>query len=102
MPSCSIVHSGGGILVLEDIMSQSSLFPLPQPQTAPAPSPTRPEHARVLRPNRQQLQWAPRDLEAMLPEDHPARAIWDFLDKLNLASFYGSIKAVLDGPGRQS
>jgi transposase len=54
----------------------------------------------VLRPNRQQLQWAPRDLEAMLPEDHPARAIWDFLGKLNLDAFYGSIKAVLDGPGR--
>lgn len=81
-------------------MSRSLLFPLPEPQTAPSPSPTKPEHARVLRPNRQQLQWAPRDLEAMLPEDHPARAIWDFLDKLNLAGFYGSIKAVLDGPGR--
>jgi len=81
-------------------MSQSLLFPLPEPQTAPSPSPTKPEHARVLRPNRHQLQWAPRDLEAMLPEDHPARAIWDLLDRLDLASFYGSIKAVLDGPGR--
>src|SRR3989304_3035379 len=100
MPSCSIVHSGGGILVLEDVMSQSSLFPLPEPQAAPAPSPTRPEHARVLRPNRQQLQWAPRDLEATVPQEHPARAIWDILEKLNLDAFYGSIKAVLDGPGR--
>jgi len=81
-------------------MSQSPLFPLPKPQAAPAPSPTRPEHARVLRPNRQQLQWAPRDLEATLPQEHPARAIWDFLEKLNLDAFYGSIKAVLDGPGR--
>src|SRR3989304_5221367 len=100
MPFRSIVHTGGDILVLEDVMSQSSLFPLPEPQAAPAPSPTRPEHARVLRPNRQQLQWAPRDLEATLPQDHPARAIWDILERLNLDTFYGSIKAVLDGPGR--
>jgi transposase len=35
-----------------------------------------------------------------LPQDHPARTIWDFLEKLNLDAFYGSIKAVLDGPGR--
>jgi len=100
MPFRGIVHCGGDILVLEDVMSQSSLFPLPEPRTAPAPSPTRPEHARVLRPNRQQLRWAPRDLEATLPQDHPARAIWDLLERLNLDAFYGSIKAVLDGPGR--
>src|SRR3990170_7303497 len=100
MPVRGIVHSGGDILVLEEVRSQSSLFPLPEPQAAPAPSPTRPEHARVLRPNRQQLQWAPRDLEATLPQEHPARAIWDILEKLNLDAFYGSIKAVLDGPGR--
>ena len=100
MPFRGMVDAGGDILVLEDVMSQSSLFPLPEPQTSPSPSPTRPQHARVLRPNRQQLQWAPRDLEATLPQDHPARAIWDFLEKLNLDAFYGSIKAVLDGPGR--
>jgi len=81
-------------------MSQSPLFPLPEPEDAPPPPPTRPEHARVLRPNRQQVEWAPRDLEAVLPEDHPARAIWGLLEKLNLAAFYGSINAVLDRPGR--
>src|SRR3989304_2057195 len=100
MPFRVIVHTGGDIVWLEDVMSQSSLFPLPEPQAAPAPSPTRPEHARVLRPNRHQLQWAPRDLDATLPQEHPARAIWDILEKLNLDAFYGSIKAVLDGPGR--
>jgi transposase len=54
----------------------------------------------VLRPNRQQQQWEPRDLDAALPQDHPARAIWDILERLNLDAFYGSIKAVLDRPGR--
>lgn len=80
-------------------MDQSPLFPLPEPEGTPA-APTRPEHARVRRPNRTQLQWTPRDLEAALPPDHPARAIWQFLDRLDLSGFYGSIRAVLDGPGR--
>ncbi len=81
-------------------MDQSALFPLPEPEAAPAVEPTKPEHARVLRPNRQQLQWAPRDLDAAVPQDHTARAIWDLLEHMDLSRFYGSIKAVLEGPGR--
>jgi len=46
------------------------------------------------------VQWEPRDLDAAFPQDHPARAIWDILERLNLDAFYGSIKAVLDRPGR--
>jgi len=42
----------------------------------------------------------PRDLDAALPPGHAARAIWEFLEQLDLSAFYGSIKAVLDGPGR--
>jgi len=76
------------------------LFELPPTEErVPAP-PTRREEARVLRPNRQQLQWLPRDLDAVLAEDHPARAIWGLLEKLDLSAFYGSIKATLDRPGR--
>ncbi len=81
-------------------MSQTSLFPLPEPGPALGPAPTRPEAARVLRPNRQQLVWEPRTLDASLPEDHPARAIWSLLERLDLAAFYGAIRAVLDRPGR--
>jgi len=76
------------------------LFPLPDAQELPPMPPTRREDARLARPNRQQLQWAPRDLEAALPEHHPARAIWGLLERLDLSAFYGSIKAVLTGPGR--
>src|SRR3990172_3825796 len=83
-------------------MIAGTLFELPVAQEPSPPPPTRPEGARVLRPVRQQLQWIPRDLEAAVPEDHPARAIWAFLEKLDLSAFYGSIKAVLDGPGRST
>lgn len=81
-------------------MSEATLFELPAPQgRAPSPA-TRPEEARVLRPVREQLQWVAWDLEAVVPQDHSARAIWDVLEKLDLSAFYGSIKAVLDRPGR--
>lgn len=81
-------------------MTERPLFPLPEREAKPPAPPTTPEHARVLRPNRQQLAWMARDLDAALPPDHAARAIWDFLEQLDLRPFYGSIKAVLDGPGR--
>ena len=79
-------------------MTEQTLFELPPAEErAPAP-PTRREDARVLKPDRQQLQWLPRDLEAALAEDHPARAIWDLLEKMDLTAFYGAIKATLDRP----
>ena len=89
-------------------MTEGMLFELPPPREPAPPPPTRPEAARVLRPVREQLQWAPRDLEAVVPEEHPARAIWNLLENpslrsgqaLDLSAFYGSIKAVLEGPGR--
>ena len=97
------MRSGGMVIAVRserDRMSQFPLFGLPQPESSPPPSPTSREHARLLRPDRQQLRWTPHDLDAALPQDHPARAIWDILERLELAPFYGSIGAVLDGPGR--
>ena len=70
-------------------MTEPTLFELP-PTEERAPA----------SPNRQQLQWLPRDLDAVLAEDHPARAIWGMLEKLDLSAFYGAIKATLDRPGR--
>lgn len=81
-------------------MAAATLFELPvPPEGAPIP-PTRPEDARVLRPVRQQLQWVPLDVEATVPTDHPVRAIWGLLERLDLSGFYGSIRAVLNHPGR--
>ena len=39
-------------------------------------SATRADEARVVRPVRNQLQMVMQDLDATLPQDHPARAIW--------------------------
>ncbi len=81
-------------------MSEKTLFQIPAPQAQPTRPPTQPEEARVLRPKREQLQWAPVDLESLLSQDHAARAVWGFLEKLDLSGFYGSIKAVENRPGR--
>lgn len=81
-------------------MDQRALFPLPPANTAALPAPTRPEHTRVVRADRAQVQWVTRDLDATLPLEHPARAIWEYLEGRDLSAFYGSIRAVLDGPGR--
>ena len=84
------------------VMSEGTLFELPPVEEGVSAPPTRPEEARVLRPVRYQLQWLPRTLDEVLAEDHPARAIWGFLEKLDLSAFYGSIKATLDRPGRST
>ena len=62
--------------------------------------PTRPRDVRVVRPVRNQIQFLMQDLDATLPEDHQARAIWDFLERLDLSAFYASVQAVEGGPGR--
>jgi transposase len=55
---------------------------------------------RVVGPVRDQLEFTPRSLDDTLPEDHPARAIWALVERLDLGAFYATVQAVLDGPGR--
>ena len=81
-------------------MSMSPLFPLPEPEASPARKATQPEDARVVRPNRHQVRLEPKDLDSLLAADHPARSIWELLERLDLRGFYSSIQAVVDGPGR--
>ena len=80
-------------------MAKDTLFELPEPQASKPEGVTRPQQARVLRPVRNQVEWVARDLDASLPEDHPARAIWAFLDRLDLSPFYASIKSVVGRAG---
>ena len=83
-------------------MTEPTLFEQPAIEEGTPAAPTRREEARVLRPVRHQLQWLPRTLDEVLAEEHPARAIWGMLEKLDLSAFYGSIKATLDRPGRST
>jgi hypothetical protein len=44
--------------------------------------------ARLRVPNRDQIERGRIDLEAQLPEDHPARAIWAVIERLELSALY--------------
>lgn len=55
---------------------------------------------RVVEADRRQVQLRPMDLEALLPADHPARAIWEALGRLDLSGFYAPIRARDHEPGR--
>lgn len=47
--------------------------------------------ARVIRPNRSQLQWDLMDLESLLPGEHRARMVWAFVEQMELGELYARI-----------
>ena len=56
--------------------------------------------ARVLMPNRMQLELRPCDLESLLPEGHRARLVWAWVERADLSGMYAAIRAVEGGSGR--
>lgn len=58
------------------------------------------ETPRVLRPDRAQLELRPTDLESLLPEDHRARSVWEFVSGLDLSPWYDAIRSVEGEAGR--
>jgi transposase len=65
--------------------------------TPKIPPPTRP---RVKPIERSQLVWRSVAIEELIEQDHPARAIWDFVGRLALESFYAPIEAGAGVAGR--
>jgi transposase len=57
---------------------------------------------RVKRPERHQVQWRDASLDQMIPKDHRVRAVWAYVDSLDLSSLYGQIQAVVGGAGRDA
>src|ERR1700676_5644675 len=53
-----------------------------------------PPAARVRALNREQMLMLQIDVQRLIPEDHAARAIWEFVGKLKLQPFYQEVKAV--------
>src|SRR6267142_777502 len=69
--------------------------------TAPAPvSSSVAAKPRVKAVDRSQITWQMLDVERLIEQDHPARAIWELVGRLNLEGFYGPIEAVEGGVGR--
>ena len=50
--------------------------------------------------NRQQLLLRPVEVEKLVEEDHPVRAIWELVGRFNLEPFYAEIESVEGVAGR--
>lgn len=61
---------------------------------------TQPGQARVCHPVRNQVEMMFRDLDSLISENHAVRAIWAYLNRLDLSAFYSSIKTLRNTPGR--
>src|SRR4051794_38132015 len=70
----------------------------PPPEAKPAP-PSR-GRPRLRTANRQQIVFRAAPLDAIIPQDHPARIVWAYVEGLGLTPLYQRIKAVERGPGR--
>lgn len=57
---------------------------------------------RVQRPERQQVQWRDAALDQLIPRDHRVRAVWSYVDSLDLKLLYRHIQAVEGGKGRDA
>src|SRR6266496_3755633 len=56
--------------------------------------------ARFIAADRQQARWDMVDLEGLLPSDHRARIVVNFVEQLDLSALYAAIKAREGEPGR--
>ncbi len=50
--------------------------------------------------NRQQMSWRAVDVEKLIGDDHPARAIWELVGRLDLSPFYRAIESSAEEGGR--
>lgn len=58
--------------------------------------------ARVILPNRSQIELRPMDLESLLPEGHRARLVWAWVERQDLSAMYAAIKVRQGGVGRSA
>ncbi len=81
---------------------QNVLFLIPEvppPESAAKP----PEGlARVQRVNRHQMEMRTMVLDALLPEDHQARLVWEYVEGVDLVPLYEPIRAVEGRAGRDA
>lgn len=69
---------------------------------AAAVEPKAAARARVVRPNRNQIELRPMDLESLLPAGHQARLVWSWVERQDLSAMYAGIKVREGGVGRSA
>ena len=76
-----------------------TLFPMPAPEKSAEP-PKAKGTLRLVLPNRSQMELRTVDLESLLPQDHVARAVWEFVESLDLSPLYAEVQSVEGSAGR--
>ena len=61
---------------------------------------TPPEIPRFNKPERMQVEWRPWSLDKLLPSDHRARIVWQYVNSLDLSPLHANVRAVEGKPGR--
>lgn len=82
---------------------QPTLFELPAGDDMP-PRPAEPPlpagRPRLRTANREQIVFRSAAIDQLIPTDHPARIVWEFVEGLDLRPLYDSIKSVAGNAGR--
>lgn len=83
-------------------LPQRTLFKNPAKETDErGAKPENPPRApRIQQAQRDQMEWLPMALDDLIPKDHEARSVWEFVGKMNLSPLYARIAAVEGLPGR--
>jgi transposase len=82
---------------IQPLLFDEQAAPVPE---LPQPQPLAAGVARVLLPNRTQLELRASDLDSLLPEGHRARLVWAWVERADLSGMYAGIRAVEGGSGR--
>src|SRR5512147_626160 len=78
-----------------------TLFTLPaEPPHEGTPATTSRGRPRRRTANREHIVFHAAPLDALLPHDHPARTVWDYVEGLDWSALDDRIRAVERGPGR--
>ena len=76
-----------------------SLFPIPTP---PPPESLPSGPPRLRQADRQQMVMRAASLDSLVPDDHRARVIWEFVQGVDLAPLYAGIRSVEGHAGRDA
>lgn len=76
------------------------LFPLPEYNLKPNPSVINKAKPRLNSPQRNQIEFVNMCIDDLIPEDHQARSIWNYVKQMDLSLITNKIQSTSATPGR--
>jgi len=78
---------------------KDTLFDLPEHSKTSIQEKNTSAKPRLKNPVRDQVDFLPKCIDDLIPDDHKVRSVWAFVELLDLSSILGKIKAVESSPG---